>query len=221
MKKYWAFTLAEVLIALLIIGVIAAITVPTLLNYTQEQQFKSALKKNFTVISNAFNLSYGYDYDDFRDWTFERSDAFLNNTYDTLKKYLYIEKKCGHAVGCFEQPKAKNGNWATHSSVYGFGNSSPLNFILNDGTAVSLDFWYAQNVKTYMGVEKELLNESANLLIGIDVNGEKKPNVTGKDVFVFVLTNRGIVPAGIDNNSRNCENNSVNYNYDCTAKYLK
>ena len=52
MKKL-GFTLAEVLITLVIIGVIAAMTVPTLMNNTNAQEFRSALKKAISVANQA------------------------------------------------------------------------------------------------------------------------------------------------------------------------
>ena len=39
-------------------------------NNINNNQYKSALKKNYAVISEAFRLAYGYDYDDFRDWNY-------------------------------------------------------------------------------------------------------------------------------------------------------
>ena len=54
MKK--AFTLAEVLITLVIIGVVAAITVPVLWSNYQEQALMSSLNKNFSVLKQALDL---------------------------------------------------------------------------------------------------------------------------------------------------------------------
>lgn len=52
--KRKAFTLAETLITLSIIGVIAALTVPTLVANSQEAGFRSAFLKNYSIISNAY-----------------------------------------------------------------------------------------------------------------------------------------------------------------------
>ena len=52
MKKS-GFTLAEVLITLVIIGVIAAMTIPTLLSNTNKQETKTALKKAMSIINQA------------------------------------------------------------------------------------------------------------------------------------------------------------------------
>ena len=57
MKKSKAFTLAEVLITLVIIGIVAAITVPSLLQSTQDKEYHSKLRKNISIIKQAFNLA--------------------------------------------------------------------------------------------------------------------------------------------------------------------
>ena len=63
MKK--AFTLAEVLITLGIIGVVAAMTIPVLLVNTTSQKYRSKLKKTISTLSQAARMSdaqYGFDY---------------------------------------------------------------------------------------------------------------------------------------------------------------
>lgn len=52
-NKFSGFTLAEVLITLVVIGVIAALTISTLMKNTQDAEFKTAYKKAFSVISQA------------------------------------------------------------------------------------------------------------------------------------------------------------------------
>ena len=42
-----------------------------------------------------------------------------------------------------------------------------------------------------------------NLSIYIDLNGNDKPNIIGRDIFVLTLTDRGLLPAGTDNTT-NC-----------------
>ena len=51
-----AFTLAEVLIALVIIGIIAALTVPTLMHKVEKQGYVSGLKKAYSILNNATNM---------------------------------------------------------------------------------------------------------------------------------------------------------------------
>lgn len=52
-----AFTLAEVLITLGIIGVVAAMTIPTLMNSTNSKETVTSLKKVFSTLSNAYTLT--------------------------------------------------------------------------------------------------------------------------------------------------------------------
>ena len=47
-----AFTLAEILIVLMVIGVIATMTVPSLMKGVNEAQFKTAYKKAFNTVTN-------------------------------------------------------------------------------------------------------------------------------------------------------------------------
>ncbi len=56
-KNLKAFTLAEVLIALLIIGIIATIILPTLLNNIKKAEYSSKLKKFYSTMSHAISLS--------------------------------------------------------------------------------------------------------------------------------------------------------------------
>ena len=61
MRKFNAFTLAEVLITLGIIGVVAAMTMPTLINQTNGAQYKAAYKKAMSAISQAVTLNVAQD----------------------------------------------------------------------------------------------------------------------------------------------------------------
>ena len=90
-KCYYAFTLAEVLITLVIIGVIAAITVPTIVANSQEQSIKAALKKNTSVLQQVlykYQMEHG-----------EQLNPLTYETTHTLKpelmKYFNVMYDCG------------------------------------------------------------------------------------------------------------------------------
>lgn len=55
--KSKGFTLAEVLITLGIIGVVAAITIPTLMQNSQDKEKITALKKTYSTLSQAFSMA--------------------------------------------------------------------------------------------------------------------------------------------------------------------
>ncbi len=81
MRKISGFTLAEVLITLGIIGVVAAMTMPTLINSTQGAQYKAAYKKALSAISQAVTLNVALD-----EWSF--ADLSTNDTNYQIKKML-------------------------------------------------------------------------------------------------------------------------------------
>ena len=64
-----AFTLAEVLVTLMIIGVIAAMTIPSLMQSTAQQEYKAAYKKAVSMINQAVTLNYALDGRDATDYT--------------------------------------------------------------------------------------------------------------------------------------------------------
>lgn len=215
MKK--AFTLAEVLIALVVIGVIAAITMPTLVNSYHDRMYISALKKNYSVLSNAFNLTKKYDYSEYTDWDHtDGSTQIIYQNYIYLKKYLHVLRDCKDTEGCWSDDitKSPNGSIAPSATAKGIGGNI-VTFTLNDGTNVCIDYWSPGDATRLFGVSQNLLHDTLSLFV--DVNGDKKPNTLGRDVFAFVLTSNGIVPAGLNNNSENCKTTG----YDCAAKYLR
>ena len=63
------FTLAEVLVTLMIIGVIAAMTIPSLMQSTAQQEYKAAFKKAVSMINQAVTLNYALDGRDATDYT--------------------------------------------------------------------------------------------------------------------------------------------------------
>ena len=83
MTKRFAFTLAEVLIALAIIGVVAAITIPTFMANTAGAQFKASLKKGVTVLTQAASANYateGYDFAGTNGYYGAPTETFSNGT---------------------------------------------------------------------------------------------------------------------------------------------
>ena len=86
-----AFTLAEVLVTLAIIGIVAALTVPVVIAKFRQHEYKTAGKKAFSELSAAIqtlNLQYGLSIQDYTD----SSDAQKEKFYNTLEKTLNIVK---------------------------------------------------------------------------------------------------------------------------------
>ncbi len=101
MKK--GFTLAEVLITLAIIGVVAALTIPSVIVKTQQQEFKTAAKKAHSVLSQAVQLTEvkdGYTFKDYEDFI----DALINNMNVVKVAYSSYTPVPGVAMAVWAPP---------------------------------------------------------------------------------------------------------------------
>ena len=160
-----AFTIAEILLTLLIIGVVAAITIPVIYNNYKKETTISAIKKSYTTLMQAL-ISAETDNGTRGSWSISSTTDFFT-TY--LKPYLIITKDCGLSTygECYYPIKKMDGDPA--------GQTSPRQrFYLND---------------TYIGIVPLTVDGGGNTftMLEMDINGEKSPNICGKDVFFFVF----------------------------------
>lgn len=218
-----AFTLAEVLITLGIIGVVAAMTMPTLINKTNDKANITAMKKAYSILSQA-TISVANEYP-IESWSMTTGQlSAAEEIFNYYKPYLKIVKDCGcanKALGCWSKTPTKTLN----GSVYRYGHADGIGDTycavrLSDGMNISFDTWIASE----LGVKYDDEPESHIFFFYVDVNGDKQPNTFGRDVFQFVVKKgkNGVVPAGIGNNSAMCSagNTSDIAGIDCAAKVL-
>lgn len=103
-----AFTLAEVLITLGIIGIVAAMTLPTLIQKQQEKVLINQLKVANNTLSNMLLLAYK-DYDTMQFWSNDYSQGSTYMTYNRTNfekyflPYLKVAKYCKSGKGCFSE----------------------------------------------------------------------------------------------------------------------
>ena len=161
-----AFTLAEVLITLVIIGVIAAITVPTLITKYQKEQTVTRLKKAYSAFAQTTNRAIS-DYGPINTW-----DIGSNNDTNAAKSFL--NKYVLPYMSVSKMPTTSSeGQWIDKAfdlngrTEFNYANRF-VRFYLNDGTSVSVNF-----------------NTEKAFRVHVDINGDKKPNKLGKDIFVF------------------------------------
>lgn len=190
-----AFTLAEVLITLAVIGVVAALTIPILMQNADEKANVTALKKAYSTLSQAYKLAE-QDYGTPDTWGIVASsppngDApMLNN----LKPYLNVAKDCTNgSLGCFP-----NGvNYAYLGPPFGFfgvpNSQTYPKLRLNDETSI---FAVASNANCAASGGSTSALQNVCGTYRIDINGDKGPNQLGKDFFEFYLTKYGIIPYG-------------------------
>lgn len=182
--KIKAFTLAEVLITLCIIGVVAAITIPALLKNIQDYQFKQAWKKEYSVISQAYlsmKQDEGGDLSAYFDTAATRAAVPL---FQKMGNYLLTLQTCGtlyYAYVCGTPSASVDTAYKSQSG----GSVSQYNlyyyqYVLKDGAN-----FYARS------------HQPGRALIWIDVNGYGKgPNILGRDLYGMVMTKDKIVPMG-------------------------
>ena len=73
--------------------------------------------------------------------------------------------------------------------------------------------------KNLFGVTRNTLSNFVLFLV--DVNGDKKPNKLGRDIFLFLLTQDGIVPAGADVSANDSDCKQGGAGYHCTARVIQ
>lgn len=185
------FTLAEVLITLGIIGVVAALTIPTLMQNANERATVTALKKAYSTLSNAYSLAVKEDgTPDNWGLTVYNSPQILGN----LKPYLKVDKDCTDgSQGCFSTGIAYIYLAASLGGDEIYDNAPYPKLKLTDGTSVA---GYAADPACNFkyGNSPALQNICGNYWV--DINGYKKPNQWGKDLFMFYITKHGIIPWG-------------------------
>ena len=192
----YGFTLAEVLITLGIIGVVAAMTLPNLIANYRSKVAVTQLKKMYSVMSQAmlFTVQRDGDYSSLN--IEDMSSSSIQNWYnDALKPYLRITNECFDKAGCWADTGTKLLNGGTpqwNQGKIGLGNNIVV-FNTIDGYAVSVDAYNDNGA--FWGVN---VDTKSYVAVYVDINGKKLPNVIGKDTYVFVFSDRGFVPAGHD-----------------------
>lgn len=187
-----AFTLAEVLITLGVIGIIAALTIPTLMNKTNNQETITALKEVYSVLSQAYTsvVSENGTPDN---WGLlaNNSGAGAESMLDPLVPYLKVTKNCESTTsGCLP------------NVTYTFVDNTPAQKYDTLNTFAKVQLANGVSIATYLVNNICAWNTGSAALgsacgvIDVDINGFKGPNKYGTDFFQFDLTKNGIYPRG-------------------------
>ena len=197
-----AFTLAEVLITLGIIGVVAAMTMPSLITNYRVKETVSKLKKVNTTFNNAF-LQAKEENGEISDWGLSNSTldtdtddgSIANSNYgrdkflEILSRHLKTISMCKYSDNSCEVYRPTNLQGDIDNS-----DSYSNRLVLADGTIIG--HLYLNNTACNTNWGSGALSQSCGSF-KVDLNGSKKPNMYGKDIFQFDITVNGIVPSGI------------------------
>ncbi len=176
MKVFQGFTLAEILITLVIIGVVAAITLPTLMQNYQKHVTVNRLKQTYSILEQAVKMSEidnGY----VSEWDYDINGEEFYSKY--IKNYLKDVKSENLMI------KSRNiqYNNAAGVLVNDMIFSDSYNVILSNGTLLS----FGTGAEGYKP-------------LGIDLNGTAAPNKVGRDWFLFLINkDGGLMPWGYGN----------------------
>ena len=209
LKRKAAFTLAEVLITLGIIGVVAALTMPAVITSYQKKKTVEQLKKVYATLEQAFKLSEaenGFS----NEWVSDGSsvsEQVMTQYFDTYwRPYLKILKTCKSISDCgyeHSQFYDTSGKDAAASIV---NPKTRTTVILNDGTFLSFVpmNWNSDGTPFMSKIQQ----------IRVDLDGPKGPDRYGHDVFIFVidLDKHFIKPFGYDVDGDDCFRDSSSNN---------
>ena len=163
MKKT-GFTLAEVLITLTIIGVIATLTLPTLMTNTAERQYVTGLKKVINTLSEAGQANSalaGFDYGSITDTT--NGVSLTDNPVDANGNQL--QSVYALLYNRTNLDFQKNGQ-----PLPGLDDAAGRTIYFRDGSALVLD-------ENDVSVEEGAVVRGGRILAVVDVNGAKGPNI--------------------------------------------
>lgn len=207
-----AFTLAEVLVTLLIIGVVASMTIPGLKKAADESSYVAGAQKAFASFSSAtkmVKLKNGH----VATWPLGNSQKIIDmykaqmnvmempdiaSTKYTMK---YLDGKAYNPVEIFK-PKTS--------------------FYTSDGM---LWFLIGSFSGCNSGVDSSKLTYKSCINMLVDVNGPKKPNMVGIDIFFFYVNKDGVFPYGAgdsaDLSTENCSKDATSQaGTSCAARVL-
>lgn len=191
-KNKWAFTIAEVIIVLGIVGIVVELTIPPLYYSVQKKIYVTRLEKTYSEVQNGFanymvnqNCSNLVCLNIFDGVT---SDAAWQTTLDATLVKIY-KKNYDYGFRTLESANYSIKNLDGIDSgmtlwwVYAFKkiNGVGIGFYDNDGG----------NCTQFAASSSKLKNSCMDVYF--DLNAEKAPNTFGRDVFHFILGNDGLL----------------------------
>lgn len=179
------FTLAEVLITLAVIGVVAAMSIPALIGTTNQQEFKVGLKKAVAILNQAITMSIALDATDAADCS--GCSAGATDGGNALATYFR------NRLNVIADGPDTNSFYTADGMLYRFYKNA-ANACMGTGDGETTDFG------------------SANCIVYVDVNGSKGPNSQSvgseeagdavyRDQFYLIIGSQNASPGGLAGNT--------------------
>ncbi len=175
LKRKAAFTLAEVLVTLGIIGVVSAMTVPTLMQNHQRKVYVTQMHKFYNELQQAAQ-QYMTDHNavNLREAGLTSNEAIA----DFVNSYFKVVKDCGNT----QDPCMSSNYKKLTGTELGDASGQPLNYTIASGVSFGCG-----------PASTGTADNSRVAIFDVDINGQQGPNIAGRDVFIIGLFNNGIV----------------------------
>ena len=202
-----SFTLSEVLITLVIIGLVAATLIPMIIQNYREKATITKVNQAYVLLLDAFKLMIQQNgtIDTYGDSAPER----IQKVGQLIPDYLKITKECKESLSeCMGPYKSRFTNKTITAVPYSRQN---FTFVLLNGLTISISpdsqgSDCIQNMAMNQKGINEYNNPNSSIYYGnykhtcgniyVDINGSKGPNKNDIDLFNFKIVTDGIVPAG-------------------------
>lgn len=217
------------LITLGIIGVVAAMTLPSLITNYQKKQAVTQLKKAYSVLEQTIKMAEK-DYGPINDWP-----EWDTSGYDVLNKYFkpYLSGTITYQPNsdwgkgmCYDVTSKSHSNNSYSAYQYNWFGSVHIStpFIANNTSSIKL------TDGSCIGINDNNAGSYYQKRIFIDINGSQtRPNTAGKDLFFFYINKQGFIkPSGDDwtienlksTNSNACNQQAYLGGYVCAARIM-
>jgi prepilin-type N-terminal cleavage/methylation domain-containing protein len=197
--KNFGFTLAELLITIAIVGVVAALTIPNLINNYKAHKYRTLFNKSVSTIQQA--VVKMVDNDESLDPTsYKRTNSA--RFYETFGKYVNVSIDCvasryrklqKNIKPCYVSDRAYktlNGTIAAQTDL------DDGELVLQDGTNLLFEDY-----------------DNGYIYISVDIDGlSNGPNIWGYDLFTFQFVDGKVLPMGDSNTRYNNLNTYCNKN---------
>lgn len=212
------FTLAEVLLTLTIIGVVAALTIPSVIANTEHNRFKAAWKKTFLSFDQATKLLM-------QENNGSLAGVIANSTQmqRVYANVLSVKRSCANSTETYgncwfkisgTDIRSKRRDQTLESGWYGNGS-----ILIN--SSIVLFQHHRTNCNGYVTWGAGQSPPNICGIIFVDVNGFSPPNVEGDDIFALWVLSDRILPRGVDTDYYKWHTHCTETNgVACSTKYL-
>ena len=190
-----AFTLTELLIALGIIGTIAALCIPSLMTTINNKSLAIQLQNNVAAVQQAI-----------------ANQKIIKNTKD-LTETAFANETDFYAL--FQSSKGETCSASSTTKCWGdsyrvIGGGAPSYDLVPEGNAIRLKNGATIAYKT--GNDGDAYGNKQLCEIFIDVNGADEPNIVGRDLFAFFISKNGTISGNRSVNPGTCDTPSECFN---------